>query len=207
MDKATALTFEFCTLIIPKADLENCLDGGVERYFWDICDSQGSYLEDEHLTRVSYMASNYALEALARIESLVSLDDFRVAIIGGLSDFEESDWLEHGIIDGCSACWLTGTNPGLLRSIPEGIGRRGLDIHFEDFCERLKNQGLTFELSDNLAVGNAVIRGQSLSVHALVHVEGQRLRAMMTFNPSSRKPWQFEPLQEQIRDLVDELAQ
>lgn len=97
--------------------------GGLDAY---CAEAPGLYLEDEHLTRVAFLASEHADEFFDR---LLDLGLYQLAISGEPAP----EWLET---DGRHA-WLAGTEPGELVRF-EGLLVKGLQHSGEEVHVRLR---------------------------------------------------------------------
>lgn len=94
-----AVPVEFLTIIIPIQILEDKYQGGLEQYKADV--PNGSYVEDEYLTRVSFMSNigldkhctNIISKGLQFDDNTNSSDDFVIAqLLQGL--MWDCNWIE-----------------------------------------------------------------------------------------------------------------
>jgi hypothetical protein len=108
-----AILLECCNVIVSKAVVAARYPGGVSGYRADC--PNGTYTEDEHLTRVSFMGWQGVEAFVARLVAAAGLVAADVAVVdtaGG--PIGECDWLEWTCDGLGSRCWLRGTPEGAL---------------------------------------------------------------------------------------------
>ena len=166
-----AVPIEFVTLIIPKTELERSLEGGLDAYF-ELC-SAPSYLEDEHLTRVSFMAHQYTYELLEQVLAL-GMPEQRdgvptFAVLDRSSDSTTlPPWLEIGVVDEVRCVWLHGKRAGLLVSPPRVVSIRGVHIPRDALATELSQHAVEvhFEAEGKAEDCNLLFRSARATVEA-----------------------------------------
>jgi len=118
-----AIEMECLSVVVPKSVIELRYPGGLSQYR-DDCPNQ-TFLEDEHLTRIGFMAPSdvknftdhlIALGLVFLDERMRSVELVVVDMMGGPTT--DCKWLKFKNDERGSRCWLRGTRPGKL-SKPE----------------------------------------------------------------------------------------
>jgi len=107
-----AIALEFICIIVPRSAIENVFPKGLLAYrkFVD----NGSYYEDEHLTRAGFMSTSDAESFVVSLESH-GIQPQDIAVVTQDTDSATCwKWLEIGVVEDTSACWHRDYDPGEL---------------------------------------------------------------------------------------------
>ena len=148
-----AVPIEFCTAIFLKEQLSARFPGGLDALF-AFCDS-ATYLEDEQLVRISFVATSDALALVDRIVERVGTDaePLVFAIVDhSVTPENLPPWLTVGDIDGTHCAWISGTPPGsFTNSAEQRLGQLRAELaytHADDIIA-----GGLHEFIDSLQIG------------------------------------------------------
>jgi hypothetical protein len=183
-----AVPIEFCTAVFLKEQLTARFPGGLDALF-EFCDSD-TYLEDDHLVRLSFMATGDAVALVDRIADHVKADSAEPLVFAivdqSVTPRNLPPWLSVGDVAGTPCAWVSGTQPGSIASVPKSFSARFFRIPFSSFVGRIARLGISVESSSPTAIEIAFHR-DATRVDATVGVDDDGiLFGISTFPPHSR---------------------
>lgn len=200
-----AVPIQFCTVVFRREQLAASFPGGLDA-FVEFC-ATASYLEDDHLACVSFMATSETLDLVDRVtRQIPPSESLALALIDTFGSFPEvPPWLRTGEIDGTPCAWLADSPPGAVVSPPRYIGTRSFRTPFDAFAEQLGARRISIESSSPDSI-EVTFRRDATTVDAAIVVDPDGVLAgLLTFLPSSRVDLvQYEAL---ISDLEVTLRQ
>jgi hypothetical protein len=196
-----ALPIEFCTVVFKKTQLAACFPGGLDAFF-AFCDAP-TYLEDDHLVRISFMATQEAHGLVERIASILPSEvaqAFDSAVVDRSTEPHNlPPWLMTGTIDDVQCAWMADVAPGALVNTPRSVGARFLRIPIARFRDELGALGILTENSSDAPDANFTLLRGTTRIDAVIGIDDGNLLGLITFLPNSRLP----DLAEHEKLLVD----
>jgi hypothetical protein len=185
-----AVPIEFCTVILEKAQLAVGFPGGLDAFF--SFSDMPTYIEDDHLVRVAFMATHEAEAFVERVANSLSQEyseGFRCAVLARAADPSNvPPWLSVGTIDDTRCAWFARATPGRLIRPPRCFGARFFRVPFSRFIDELRTRGITVERL-SLAGGTAEVsfaRDRARIEAVLGMDEHDVVFGVMTFPPKTR---------------------
>jgi len=181
-----ALPIEFFTLVFRKADIAASFPGGLDA-FLKLCDAP-TFLEDDHLVRMSFMGLSDVDAVLNLIDSARPADELRYAVVQiGIDRSQVPAWLATD--DTSSYVWLAETVPGPIVEPPGYFGAYFTPIPLASFNDALRTRGVGLEMHSNESEVHEVtfLRGSTFVDAWLVADEQQYMRGLITQAPRGRR--------------------
>lgn len=162
---------EALSVVVRRSVLDAKYPGGAAQYRLDC--PNGTFCEDEHLTRVGFMTPEDVGVYITRLEreGLIFFVDGSVVDIAVVDQHigptAHCDWLAGGKYpDGYSAVWLAGTQPGFLAYPPGWTPEQSSELTFvsnEEVSERFFRLSETdyVETLLDFATGRVVYMGRT----------------------------------------------
>jgi hypothetical protein len=184
--ESMAVPIEFCTVVLKKAQLIALFPGGLEAFF--SFSNTPTYIEDDHLVRVAFMATYEAERFLENVANCLpgkTSPELTCAVLGSAADSSlVPSWLSVGTIDDTPCAWLAGSPPGRVTRTPRSFGARFFRIPFPLFSDELRSRGIIIErLEDNYVI---FVRDQT-RIEALLGIDDQDIVfGLLTHVPRTR---------------------
>jgi len=199
-----ALPIEFLTLIFRKSELAG-FPGGLDA-FARVCDAP-SYLEDEHLVRVSFMSNADADALLDRVFDVLPAERLSYAALDLRTDPTElPSWLDSDR----GSVWLAGTDPGPLVQLPRGISARFFRTTVARLTDALSERGVLVDVRDSGHPGivDATFTRTSTRIEAWLVTDEEELVGLLTHVPRERSLdlEQYEQLLSEIELTLREVG-
>jgi hypothetical protein len=183
-----AVPIEFCTAVFLKEQLSARFPGGLDALY-AFCDS-ATYLEDDHLVRISFVATSDALALVDRIVERVGTEvgePLVFAIVDhSVTSANLPPWLSVGDVAGTLCAWISATSPGSVAAVPKSFSARFFRVPYASFIEKIAARGISVERSSPTAI-DVTFHRDSIRVDATVGIDDEGiLFGVLTFPPRSR---------------------
>ena len=115
--------------------------------------AQPNYVEDDHLLRVGFMSTAEAADLLKKLQQLDKAALAALIVRPG----QIPTWLETGVVEGTTAVWLAGREPGPLVRAIHGFAARGSPAVLDALALLADDGAITVERRSD-SVGNEILR-------------------------------------------------